>query len=204
MTHDDLLIIWFCVIDDGLKALWHGQRLRQRGPAPILADSEVIMMEVVGEYLGVRTDSAIFTFFRSHSQAFFPKLAHLHRATFVRQAANLYRVKERLWRWIGEDIFFDPQFSIVDSLALHVCPFRRAPRCQRFGGEAAQYLRVGGGSRPDGRHQWTPAGRPQFLVPTSEGGARPAGPCSASALSPTQTRSLAAAQLSTQPLALSD
>ena len=51
MTRNDLLITWFCLIDDGLKALWHGKRLRQRGPEPTLADSEVITMEIVEEYL---------------------------------------------------------------------------------------------------------------------------------------------------------
>jgi hypothetical protein len=137
MTRDDLLISWFCIIDDGLKTLWPGQRLRERGPAPTLADSEVITMEVIGEYLGLSTDTAIFSFFRSHYPAFFPKLAHLHRTTFLRQAANLYRTKERLWGWVREAIAYDPQLSIVDSLALHICQFRRAPRCQRFRGQAA-------------------------------------------------------------------
>ncbi len=137
MTRDDLLITWLCLIDDGLKALWPGKRLRQRGPAPTLADSEVITMEVLGEYLGLSTDTAIFAFFRSHYQAFLPKLAHLHRTPFLRQAANLYHVKEQLWRWVREAITYDPQLSMVDSLALHVCQFRRAPRCQRFRGEAA-------------------------------------------------------------------
>jgi hypothetical protein len=94
-------------------------------------------MELIGEYLDLNTDTAIFAFFRSHYQAFFPHLAGLHRTTFVRQAANLSQVKERLWCWVREAILYDPQLSIVDSLALHVCQFRRAPRCQRFRGEAA-------------------------------------------------------------------
>jgi hypothetical protein len=88
MTRDDLLITWFGLIDDGLKALWHGKHLRQRGPEPTLADSEVITMEVMGEYLGLNTDTAIFAFFRSHYQAFFPKLAHLYRTPFLRQSSG--------------------------------------------------------------------------------------------------------------------
>lgn len=82
MTRDDLLITWFCLIDDGLKTLWHGNRLHEREPEPSLADSKVITMEIIGEYLGLNTDTAIFAFFRSHYQAFFPKLARLHRTTF--------------------------------------------------------------------------------------------------------------------------
>ncbi len=43
----------FCLIDDRLE----GKRLRRRGPSPKLLDSEVITMEVVGEFLGIDTDS---------------------------------------------------------------------------------------------------------------------------------------------------
>ncbi len=56
---------------------------------------------------------------------------------FLHQAANLYQVKARLWCWIHEAILYDSQFSIVDSLTLHICLFRRAPRCQRFRGQDA-------------------------------------------------------------------
>jgi hypothetical protein len=121
MTRDDLLIIWFCVIDDGLKTLWRSQRLRQRGPAPTLVDSEVITREIIGEYLGLNTDTAIFDFFCHHYQPFFPKLAHLHRTTFLRQAVNLYQVKAQLWRRVREAILYTPQLGITDSLALRVC-----------------------------------------------------------------------------------
>jgi hypothetical protein len=65
-----------------------GQPLRERGPDPTLADSEVLTMEVVGEYLGLIQDSAQFAYFRRHYAHFFPALARLHRTTFVRQAAR--------------------------------------------------------------------------------------------------------------------
>jgi hypothetical protein len=42
----------FCLLDDWLA----GQRLRQRGPKPTLADSEVLTIECVGEFLGIDTD----------------------------------------------------------------------------------------------------------------------------------------------------
>jgi hypothetical protein len=47
---DDFIITCFCTIDEMLPAVTKGQRLRQRGPMPQLADSEVITMEVVGTY----------------------------------------------------------------------------------------------------------------------------------------------------------
>lgn len=137
MDLDDLIIAWFCLIDEGVRTLLAGNRLRERGPSPTLADSEVLTLEVVGEYLGVEQDSAIFTYFRRHYCHFFPALAHIHRTTFVRQAANLQTLKDRLWQWVRDQIPQDPQLAIVDSLALPVCQFTRAPRCRRFRGEAA-------------------------------------------------------------------
>ncbi len=137
MSLDDLIIAWFCVIDDLLPKVTEGKRLRQRGPAPKLADSEVLTMEVVGTYLGLSQDKALVTYFRRHWTAFFPALAHLHRTTFVRQAANLWAVKERLWCAVRDHLLpYDPTVAIVDSFPVPVCQFARAYRCQRFRGEA--------------------------------------------------------------------
>jgi hypothetical protein len=94
-------------------------------------------MEVVGEYLGLEHDTAIFAYFRRHYRHFFPALAHIHRTTFVRQAANLHVLKDWLWQWLRAQIPQDSQLAIIDSLALPVCQFTRAPRCRRFRGEAA-------------------------------------------------------------------
>lgn len=137
MSLDELIIAWFCVIDDLLPKVTEGKRLRQRGPAPKLADSEVLTMEVVGTYLGLSQDKALFTYFRRHWTPFFPALAHLHRTTFVRQAANLWAVKERLWCAVRDDLLpYDPTVAIVDSFPVPVCQFARAYRCRRFRGEA--------------------------------------------------------------------
>jgi hypothetical protein len=62
MDRTTFLITVFCLIDDWLD----GQRVRQRGPAPILYDSEVLIIEVVGAFLGIATDEAIYTFFRTY------------------------------------------------------------------------------------------------------------------------------------------
>lgn len=137
MDLDDLIITWFCVIDEGVGAILDGKRLRTSGPQPKLADSEVLTMEAIGAYLGLEHDSALFAYFRRHYGHCFPTLAHVHRTTFVRQAANLHVVKARLWHWVCDHIPYDPQLAIVDSLALPVCQFTRAPRCRRFRGEAA-------------------------------------------------------------------
>ena len=71
--------------------------VRSRGPAPKLSDSEVITMEIIGEFLGIDTDKGIFTYFKRHYTHYFPKIREIHRTTFCRQAANLWVIKERLW-----------------------------------------------------------------------------------------------------------
>jgi hypothetical protein len=132
MNLDDFIITCFCWIDDSLAQLLKGKRLRRRGAMPQLADSEVITMEVVGSYLLITQDKALYDYFRRHYRHFFPALAHLHRTTFVRQAANLWALKERLWCWLRDTLIrYDPTVAIVDSLPLLVCRFARSARCVR-------------------------------------------------------------------------
>jgi hypothetical protein len=137
MDLDDFSIAVFCLVDEAIPRASGGRRLRQRGPRPVLADSEVVTMEVVGIYLGLEQDSALFGYFRRHYAHFFPGLRMLHRTTFVRQAANLWRPKGHLWQQVRERIPHDPGFAILDSLPLPVCQFAQASRCRRFCGEAA-------------------------------------------------------------------
>jgi len=135
MTPQELLLVVFCLIDDVMKALDLG-RLRRRGFAPRLADSEVITIEVVGEFLGLDADRELFRHFRAYHTAEFPALARVSRTTFARQAANLWRVKHllqsRLADWLSGD---DPRW-LVDSLPIDACQFARATFCRRFAGTA--------------------------------------------------------------------
>lgn len=100
MDLDSLIIAVFCLVDDALRLA--PTRLRQRGPSPVLSDSEVLCVEVVGEYLGLDCDTEVFAYFRRHFAHFFPALGRIHRTTFVRQAANLWKVKEALWQRLLE------------------------------------------------------------------------------------------------------
>jgi len=134
---DTLIITVFCEIDDEIAALAAIRPIRQRGPAPRLHDSEVLTMEVVGEYLKLDTDVVIFQFFWRHYAALFPALRQVHRTTFARQAANLWVVKERIWKRLLERMPLDPTLSIVDSVPVAVCRFGHAPSCRRFRGVAS-------------------------------------------------------------------
>jgi hypothetical protein len=123
----------FCLIDDRLKE----RHIRQRGPSPRLSDAEVLTVEIVGEFLGMDTDEAIFRYFREHYAEWFPVLREVHRTTFARQSANLWKVKECLWQDLLSLAPHDPTFAICDSMPLPACLFARAYRCRRFRGEAA-------------------------------------------------------------------
>jgi hypothetical protein len=127
------IVAVFCLVDDRLK----GQRIRSRGPAPKLSDAEVLTIEIVGEFLGIDTDKALYRYFRRHYGEWFPALGEVHRTTFARQAANLWKLKERLWQDLLTFTPHDPAFAICDSMPLPACLFARAYRCHRFRGEAA-------------------------------------------------------------------
>src|SRR5215208_7857642 len=128
------MIAVYCLIEDQIADL----RLRKRGPQPTLRDSEVLTMEVVGEFLGIDTESNIFTHFRRHYADWFPGLQKITRTAFTRQAANLWKVKQELWQKLAHCIAPDPYISIVDSFPVPVCRFARARYARSFR-EAATY-----------------------------------------------------------------
>jgi Transposase DDE domain len=134
MPPQELLLHGSCTVDDELKAA--GGPPRRPGPRPRLADSEVITIEVVGEFWGLDADRDLFRHFRAYHTAEFPALARISRTTFARQAANLWRVKHllqsRLADWLSGD---DPRW-LVASLPIDACQFARATFCRRFAGEA--------------------------------------------------------------------
>lgn len=135
MTISDLLLEVFCLVDDELQALGLG-RLRQRGPLPTLGDAEVITIEVVGEFCKYNTDRDLYRHFRQYHQAEFPALATVHRTTFVRQAANLMRVKQALQQRLAEKLAGLDPLWLADSMPVPACQFARATFCRRFRGQA--------------------------------------------------------------------
>jgi hypothetical protein len=130
MNLNTFIVSVFTIIDD-----WYKKRqmnLRKRGPQPILHDSEVLTIEIVGAFLGMSKDKDVFLYFRRHYARYFPKLAKVHRTTYARQSANLWFVKERLWQDLLSQIAFDPAFTLIDSMPVPVCRFARASRCHRL------------------------------------------------------------------------
>lgn len=135
MSPHELLLHVFCLIDDELQALDLG-RLRPRGPDTTLTDSEVITMELVGEFWKLDTDKDLWRHFRTYYADEFPALRQLHRTTFTRQAANLWRLKQLIQQRLAQRLAGDDPLWLVDSLPIDACQFARATFCERFAGQA--------------------------------------------------------------------
>ena len=75
MDLDSFIVMVYCEVDTIIKNQFPARSLRHRGPLPRLSDSEVITMEIVGEYLSLNTEKAIYQYFFTHWRHFFPKIS---------------------------------------------------------------------------------------------------------------------------------
>ena len=97
MDLETLIIAVFCLVDDFVRDLCCGHELRQRGPRPTLADSEVLTAEIVGEFLGLDTDQGLHAYFRRHFGHLFPRLRLLGLAAELPDLRS--HVGNRLLGW---------------------------------------------------------------------------------------------------------
>ncbi|MDD5580288.1 MAG: IS982 family transposase, partial [Methylobacter sp.] len=93
MPLEDFIIYVYCCVADIYPQVLDG-RLRHRGFKPKLTDSEVIAMEIVGEFLGQDKDQGIRAYFRDHWHRWFPHLGS--RSNFAKHCANLWATKQCL------------------------------------------------------------------------------------------------------------
>jgi len=136
MSTEDLIITVFCLVDDQLRKLLGGRKLRQRGFKPSLTDSEVITMEIVGEFLGHDQDKHTWQYFKEHWSHFFPAIPD--RTNFARQAANLHVIKRMTQERLAKTLrAYDDQLHIIDGLPMPVCKFTRAYFSRAFKETAA-------------------------------------------------------------------
>jgi hypothetical protein len=136
MTVTDYLLHVFYLIDTEIKGM-NLAPLRRRGPQPALSDSEVITMELAGEFLGIDTDKGIWRYFRRYHRPEFPALAGVDRSTFARQAASLWRLKQLLHERVLKrlplaDRVDGQRWWIIDSFPVRICRLGRARRCKLF------------------------------------------------------------------------
>ncbi len=101
-----------------------------------LSDSEIITMEIVGEFQGIDTDKGIWSYFRGHWLNLFPQMKS--RSTFVRQAANLWCYKQKLQQVLAMKLggLSDP-IHLIDGIPIPLCHYQRAKDCRLFSGLAS-------------------------------------------------------------------
>lgn len=131
------LDLWIVIVYYHVTLLYrhrfpHG--VRERGFAPQLTDEEALTIAIVGEFLGFETDTAIYTYFRRHYQAWFPALTD--RTLLVRQWANLWIVKAELWQAVlqAAGAMTDPH-QVIDTIPVPICERVRAARRRIFRGD---------------------------------------------------------------------
>ncbi len=133
---DEFIITVFLVVDTYLTPLLQRHPPRSKGAAPVLSDSEVLTLEIVGEFLGHHDDAKIWRYFRQHWHAWFPGLSD--RTTFVRQAANLWHYKQLLQQQLLQVLSAgESDLYRVDGFPMPVCGFKRVPQSRIFAGIAS-------------------------------------------------------------------
>lgn len=124
----DFIVMIFVSVDDFYNEFIKVHKIRHRGFSPKLSDSEVISMEIIGEYLGFHKDTDIYKYFKNHWLNLFPNMCD--RSNFVRQCANLYRVKEMFFKYLTQNK--QKMIQIIDSMPIEVCKFVRAKHTNLF------------------------------------------------------------------------
>ena len=136
MPLEDFIINVYCLVDDMLKKLTNGIKLRSRGFPPKLSDAEVITMDIVGEFLGMDTDKGIWQYFKSHWVSWFPALGS--RTNFVKQSANLWQLKQQMQEMLSKDLgAMGDDIHMADGFPIPTCHFKRAYFSTLFDNQAA-------------------------------------------------------------------
>ena len=135
MSIEDFIISVYCLVDERLKNLLSGLKVRQRGFQPNLSDSEIITMEVVAEFLGIDTDKGAWEYFHHHWDEWFAQLGS--RANFAKHAANLWYVTQQIQKNLAKELgAFCDNLHLSDGFPLPVCYFKRAYFSRIFSEEA--------------------------------------------------------------------
>ena len=131
MDRDSFIIQVYCLVVENYKIVKENYKIRRGGFPPALTDEEVMTMEICGSYFKLHLDKDLFGYFQSHYRHFFPNLRD--RASFVRQAANLWQVKREIWRMLVEQSGqAADSIQVIDTLPLPVCTYTRSIRDRCF------------------------------------------------------------------------
>lgn len=123
---DDFIITVYLRVSAYFLSTCPPEGLRSRGRSPELSDEELMTIEIIGEYLELGSDKAIWRYTRKHLIAWFPKLPC--RTGFVRQSANLHGIKQAILQQISQDITAGTDIYLGDGFPLPICHIRRYKR----------------------------------------------------------------------------
>lgn len=129
----DVLTTWFVLVDDAYQQLVGPRRLRQRGPAPVFSDSEVITLSLLCDAYFHGKEELMLTFVRQYHRDLFPHVLSLGRFNRRRRAAlGLLEgircaLRERL-------IAPGDALRLIDSAPIPVCTYARGRRCRTVSG----------------------------------------------------------------------
>ncbi|MBF0290513.1 MAG: IS982 family transposase [SAR324 cluster bacterium] len=136
MCIDNFIIIVYCTVCEYFKKHNEFKSVRKRGFKPRLSDEEVITIEIVGEFLQIDTDKGIWQYFGQQWKDWFPNIGS--RTTFVRQSANLWKIKELIQSDLAENLgSISDSVHSVDGFPIQLCNFRRAKFSRLFKGFAS-------------------------------------------------------------------
>lgn len=130
MSLENLIITIYCRIEEMYHEIVKETKLRLRGSSPSLADVEVLTMLVVGEYLGLKSDKRIWSYFSHHWVDWFPQIGC--RTSFIRQSANLIKVLDQMQQKLSEKLCDHTDLYLFDGFPIPICHIKRYKRSSPF------------------------------------------------------------------------
>lgn len=128
MPIDEFIIKIYLMVDEYYKKIVT-QPLRQGGYNPKLTDSEVITMEIVGEFLQMDSDIQIHQYFVQHWRDWFPTICSY--SNFAKQCVNLLQVKTLIQQCVVKQHGQD-NIHFIDGFPVPVCKYGRACKHKNF------------------------------------------------------------------------
>lgn len=154
---EHILTVLFVLIDDTCLILYGDRNLpRERGPAPILADSEIMTLAIWIETFYEGHEERAWADLEQHYRHLFPDL--IDRTRFNRRRRELSNAMEEVRRfWVRELGAEGDDIRTIDSLPIYMCGYARASRCRSVPIE-----------EPEERDQWfgvVPSKKEKFFGP---------------------------------------
>jgi len=116
----DIFTTWYVLVDEAYHAVVaHHGRLRQRGPAPTFADSDVMTIALITDTFFHGKEEVCLAFVRQYHADMFPHLLHDPRFHRRRALSGLMEAIRRVYTtWLVAD---DDALRVVDSAPIPVC-----------------------------------------------------------------------------------